>query len=71
VFTFGKPPVSIDILTAVKGLRFEDCFELAEWFAIAENLDVRALSLSDLVAAKHAAGRPKDLDDLQNLDKSK
>ena len=34
VFTFGRPPVSIDILTQVKGLAFDDAFARAEWFKI-------------------------------------
>lgn len=67
VFTFGRPPVSIDILTQVKGLSFETAFSQAEWFEISENLSVRALRLSDLLEAKQASARPKDLDDIQNL----
>ncbi len=67
VFTFGRSPVSIDILTMVKGLEFEPAFALAEWFEIASDLRVRALRLDDLLQAKKAAGRPKDLDDLENL----
>jgi hypothetical protein len=70
VFTFGRPPVSIDILTHVKGLDFDVAFEHSEWFEITPELSVRALRLSDLLAAKRAAARPKDLDDLEHLDKS-
>jgi hypothetical protein len=56
VFTFGKPPVSIDILTAVKGLQFEVCYHMSEWFPVTDELQVRALRLSDLLEAKKAAG---------------
>jgi predicted nucleotidyltransferase len=69
VFTFGRPPVCIEILTKVKGLTFETAYEKAEWFEIEENLSVRALRLADLIAAKKAAGRAKDLDDLEHLSK--
>ena len=65
VFTFGRPPVSIDILTAAKGLDFEAVFSKSEWFEVEENLNVRAIRLADLLDAKRAAGRPKDLDDLE------
>jgi len=67
VFTFGRPPVCIDILTRVKGLDFDAAFSGSEWFAIADNLSVRALRLSDLLEAKMASARPKDLDDIDNL----
>ncbi len=48
-------------------LSFAAVFERSEWFEINESLSVRALRLSDLLAAKRAAARPKDLDDLENL----
>ena len=67
VFTFGHPPVSIDILTEVKGLNFEVAFAHSEWFEISDTLSGRALRLADLLEAKHAAARPKDLDDIENL----
>ncbi len=59
VFTFGRPPVSIDILTEVKGLSFEVAFAHSEWFEISETLSVRALRLADLLEAKRASARPK------------
>lgn len=67
VFTFGRPPVSIDILTQVSGITFDAVFPRAEWFIISDSLSVRALRLSDLLDAKKAAGRTKDLDDLDHL----
>lgn len=67
VFTFGRPPVSIDILTDVKGLDFETAFAHSEWFEVSDTLSVRALRLADLLEAKKAAARPKDLDDIENL----
>jgi len=67
VFTFGRSPVSIDILTAVKGLEFGPAFLAAEWFEIGPDLRIRALHLNDLIQAKKSAGRSKDLDDLENL----
>ena len=67
VFTFGRPPVCIDILTQVRGLSFDAAFVHAEWFKISETLSVRSLGLPDLLAAKKSAGRPKDLDDLEHL----
>lgn len=67
VFIFGVPPISIEVLTNVKGLDFDQAFESAEWFDIEEDLKIRTLNLSDLIAAKKAAGRLKDLDDIEHL----
>ncbi len=66
VFSFGKPPVSIDILTRVKGLDFIE--SLSDSVVHEEDdLQIRVLSLNKLRTAKTAAARNKDLDDLENL----
>jgi hypothetical protein len=67
VFTFGRPPVCIEILTQVKGLEFDQAFEKSEWFELEPDFRVRALRLSDLILAKTAAARPRDMDDIENL----
>lgn len=67
VFTFGRPPVCIEILTMVKGLVFEDAFSLAQWFGVTTDISVRTLYLPHLIDAKKAANRPKDIDDIENL----
>ncbi len=66
VFTFGRPPMAIDILTKVKGLNFEESSQNAETFNM-EGLSIRVIHLNDLKTAKKSAGRHKDLDDLENL----
>jgi hypothetical protein len=66
VFSFGKPPSAIDVMVAVKGLNFDDCYQKAIYFE--ENgLMVRTIYITDLIDAKKASGRPKDMDDLENL----
>jgi hypothetical protein len=66
VFTFGKSPVAIDIMVKVKGLEFEASFKNAVFFKD-EDLNLRTLSKDDLIKAKLAVKRGKDLDDLENL----
>lgn len=66
VFTFGRPPVAIDILTHVKGLEFEAAFGMAEMVRV-DGAPLRLLHLNHLKQAKKAAGRHKDLDDLEHL----
>ena len=67
VFSFGRPPICIDILTKVKGLVFDDALSKIEHVYISDKLTIPILCLSDLITAKKAAGRTKDLDDIENL----
>jgi len=66
VFTFGRPPSGIDIMTDVKGLHFNETFKTSQIVEV-ENLKVRLIGLNELLKAKRAAGRHKDLDDIENL----
>jgi len=66
VFSFGRPPISIDILTKLKGVEFDDAFLHALQFD--ENgIKIRFIHLNNLIEAKKAAGRYKDLDDIEKL----
>ncbi len=69
VFTFGASPVSIDIMTRVKGLAFEEAFPKATLIELDKGLPVRLIGLEDLLKAKRASGRAKDFDDIRHLDK--
>ncbi len=66
VFAFGRSPVSIEILNAVKGLDFRKAYANAISKEI-DNTPVRFLSRSDLIKAKRAANRPRDINDIENL----
>jgi hypothetical protein len=68
VFTFGSPPVCIDILVKVKGLDFDDSFKMSTTFED-DGLVVRTIHINHLIKAKKAAGRPRDIDDINNLTK--
>jgi len=67
VFTFGRPPVSIDIITKLKGLSFRETYEKAVSRQITNNTSVKLIHLNDLIDAKKASNRPKDQDDIQHL----
>jgi len=66
VFTFGRPPSSIDVMVEVKGLSFNNCYEHAVYFE-EDGLIIRTIFLNDLISAKKASGRAKDINDLENL----
>lgn len=66
VFSYGRPPIAIDILTKCKGLDFEESIKGSSIINV-EGLDVNLISYSHLIKAKKAAGRYKDLNDLEHL----
>ena len=66
VFTFGVPPVSIDIMLNVKGLDFKEALSMAERKVI-DDVNVNLIDLQSLIKAKKASGRHRDLDDIENI----
>lgn len=66
VFSFGRNPTAIDIMTSVKGLNFLESYELSTIFDD-EGLLIRIIHINQLIESKKAAGRLKDLDDIKQL----
>jgi len=66
VWSFGRDPVRIDLMTAVKGLDFDEVFGLAEYYT-EDNVTFRFLHINNLMAAKRLSGRHRDLDDIEQL----
>ena len=67
VFTFGTPPVAIDLMVKIKGLDFEKCYADSVLFDDGD-LKIRTIHKSDLIEAKKSTARPKDLNDLENIE---
>jgi hypothetical protein len=63
---FGVPPFRIEIMTSIDGVAYDGCRARAVEFDM-DGLPVPVIALSDLRANKRAAGRHKDLADLENL----
>ena len=53
-------------MTRVKGLSFIEAYKKAEKKEV-DGIFVTLISLNDLLKAKHAANRPKDQNDIENL----
>jgi hypothetical protein len=62
----GEPPMRLELLTSVSGLDFEESHRRAVRTEL-EGVPVAIVSLPDLRANKRAAGRPRDLADLEEL----
>lgn len=67
VFSFGRPPYAIEILTALKGISsFEEAYRFSTIETVGD-VTVRVIHLKHLIAAKQAANRHKDKNDIENL----
>jgi hypothetical protein len=66
VFRIGRPPLQIDILTEISGRDFDDCYSRREILQ-RDGVEISVIALDDLKLNKRAAGRGKDLGDVEGL----
>jgi predicted nucleotidyltransferase len=67
VFSFGRPPVSIEILKEISGVSFEEAYNNAIE-TVFDKVPVKIINLNNLIKNKRASARPKDINDLSNLE---
>jgi hypothetical protein len=63
----GLPPRRIDLMTGISGIEFEDAWK-SRVIAEVEGILISVIGRSSLIKNKRAAGRTKDLVDLEILD---
>ena len=68
IVQLGYEPHRIDLLVDVEGVNFEECYERRTEIKLDE-MEVKFLSLPDLIMAKKTAGRLQDLADAEQLEK--
>ena len=68
VFQIGVEPQRIDIISAVDGLDYADASNRAVRMNV-DGLEIKVLSLDDLIINKRSSGRPKDIADALTLEK--
>ncbi len=68
VFQIGVPPRRIDILTSITGVAFEDGWR-GRVQATVEGVHFAILGREALITNKRALGRPKDLADVEALER--
>lgn len=66
IVRMGVPPLRIEIITAISGVQFEECFRNRITDTIS-GVTVNLIDLPHLKINKKASGRHKDLDDLEHL----
>lgn len=66
IVRMGVPPMRIELLTTISGVRFEECYSERITDTI-DGVEVSIINLKHLKLNKRASGRHKDLDDLEHL----
>ena len=66
IIRMGVPPMRLEISTGISGVEFEDCFA-SRIVDTLDGMQVNIIDLEHLKINKKAAGRLKDLADLENL----
>jgi hypothetical protein len=59
---FGRPPIRIDLLRSIPGVEFDDAWP-HRVATLWHDVPVLVIGRDDLIAAKRASGRPRDLED--------
>jgi Nucleotidyltransferase of unknown function (DUF6036) len=66
IIQLGYPPNRIDLITTPAGVDFETCYESKEQVTI-DNIAVNIIDLENLLKAKKASNRTRDLADIEEL----
>jgi predicted nucleotidyltransferase len=68
VIQLGYPPLRIDLLTSIDGVKFAECYSNRKTAKI-DGLLINFIGYEDLIKNKKASGRHQDLGDIDNLQK--
>ena len=74
ILQFGVPPNRIDLVNHIDGVTFEESWtgkKIISMNISGRSIPVYYIGLDQLIANKEAIGRPKDLEDLKYLRKTK
>ncbi len=69
IFQIGVEPSRIDILTEISGVIFSDAWERKILIEM-NGCSMSVIGLEDLIKNKHAAGRAKDIADVETLERN-
>lgn len=64
---FGNRPLRIEVLNAISGVTFDDCFSRCKKIKVHE-IEIKFIDYNDLIENKKASGRKKDLRDVEALE---
>lgn len=67
-FTFGVKPFRVDLLTALVGVSFDEACSGVTTVEM-DGVPIRLVGLQELLVIKRLAGRPRDLEDVRQLER--
>jgi hypothetical protein len=70
VYQIGVPPCRVDVMTGISGVRFASAWRNRKRTEYG-GVPIQVLGRSDLIRNKRASGRPQDLLDVQQLERSR
>lgn len=70
VTQLGYPPLRIDILNAISGVKFDEAYENKVEGEV-DSLTINFINITDFIKNKEASGRKKDYGDIESLKKNK
>lgn len=65
----GYPPLRIDIIGEIDGVKFDEAFQNREKITIEDELEISYIGLDDFLRNKLASGRKRDLLDAKDIKK--
>jgi predicted nucleotidyltransferase len=65
---FGQPPMRVDLLRTIDGVSTHEVIARAVTVTLDE-IEMRVIALDDLILNKRAAGRPRDIEDANYLER--
>ncbi len=66
ILRMGMPPIRLEIMTSISGVEFDECY-CSRIIDEIDGVEVNVINLDDLKKNKKAAGRHKDLGDVEEL----
>jgi hypothetical protein len=71
-FRMGREPVGVDVLTAIPGIEFDEAWQrrVEETIDPESGLKASFIARGDLIATKLASGRPRDLADVDEMQRA-
>ena len=69
IYFMGLPPTKIEVISAIDGVKFDECYSRAISVSIDE-IEIQTMGLEDLKTNKRASGRIRGLADLEDLGES-
>jgi len=72
IIQFGLPPNRIDLMNQIEGVNFSEAYNnkiIINTLLNNQNAEIYYIGLKELIKNKKAMSRPKDIDDLQYLQK--